>query len=107
MISKKISRLVAKRFLSKLDVIDEYEEGDYLSGDECLEPEAYSKIFETPLFYIIWRFQNYIYIYNLLSNKNETRSWRPTSFHQHCCYFWDKAPLTFQEGAAVKNSFEK
>lgn len=72
MICKKISRLVAKRFLSKLDVIDEYEEGDYLSGDECLEPEAYSKISETPLFYIIWRFQSYIYIQPVLEQK-----WNP------------------------------
>ena len=37
-IYKKSSRFVAKRRLSQLDAIDTYDEEDYLSDDECVEP---------------------------------------------------------------------
>ena len=69
---KKSSRFVAKRRLSQLDAIDTYDEEDYLSDDECVEPYI-QKIPENLPFYISWRFQKKN-IYNLFSNKNEIQS---------------------------------
>ena len=55
-IYKKSSRFVAKLRLSQLDAIDTYDEEDYLSDDECVEPYI-QKIPENLPFYISWRFK--------------------------------------------------